>query len=176
MKCPACGRDLAPKVIGDVTVDVCEGGCGGIWFDQHELQHFDSANEEAGLSLLNVDTDPAVVVDRGERRNCPKCTDHQIMMRHFYSTKHEVEVDECPACGGYWLDAGELRSIHAQFETDADREEATKVYFEGVFGDELRSMQEEGEKTAARAHRIANFFRFICPTSYIPGRQEWGAL
>jgi Zn-finger nucleic acid-binding protein len=34
--------------------------------------------------------------------------------RHFFSAKRRVEVDQCPNCGGYWLDAGELNQIRAE--------------------------------------------------------------
>jgi uncharacterized protein len=38
--------------------------------------------------------------------HCPKCG------AGLHTTKlHEVEVDICPACGGLWLDAGELGKI-----------------------------------------------------------------
>ena len=41
MKCPACGNELSQMVAGEITVDVCKGGCGGIWFDHFELQKVD---------------------------------------------------------------------------------------------------------------------------------------
>ena len=36
------------------------------------------------------------------------------LKRHFFSAKKRVEVDQCPNCGGYWLDAGELEAIRAE--------------------------------------------------------------
>jgi Zn-finger nucleic acid-binding protein len=36
------------------------------------------------------------------------------LKRHFFSAKKHVEVDHCPNCGGYWLDAGELEKIRAE--------------------------------------------------------------
>ena len=33
------------------------------------------------------------------------------MMRHPFSVKREIEIDECPNCAGYWLDHGELDAI-----------------------------------------------------------------
>jgi len=41
MNCPACGNILEQMTVGDVTVDVCQRGCGGIWFDNFELEKFD---------------------------------------------------------------------------------------------------------------------------------------
>ena len=38
MDCPACKQPLREKSVGEFTVDVCYGGCGGIWFDANELE------------------------------------------------------------------------------------------------------------------------------------------
>ena len=88
----------------------------------------------------------------------------------------EVEIDHCIECGGIWLDSGELGKIRDQFETEADREKAADAYFDEVFGDELAAMREESEAKLQGAQKIAKMFRFICPTNYIPGKQEWGAF
>ena len=41
MKCPACENELTDKDVGGVTVDICNGGCGGLWFDNFEFKKFD---------------------------------------------------------------------------------------------------------------------------------------
>ena len=41
MKCPACKNPLLEKDAEGMTLDVCYGGCGGIWFDAFELQRVD---------------------------------------------------------------------------------------------------------------------------------------
>ncbi len=38
--------------------------------------------------------------------HCPKCGIELIMVRY-----KNVEVDECPNCKGFWLDAGEVEKI-----------------------------------------------------------------
>jgi len=161
--------------VGDVTVDVCRGGCGGIWFDSFEFKKFDEPNESAGESLLDIERDASIVLDRTKRLKCPKCDDI-VMMRHFFSVKKEVEVDECPGCGGFWLDAGELRNLRSLFNTEEERHKAADEYFSEVFGDKLAAMQAEDEAKLAKARKISNMFRFICPSYYIPGKQDWGAF
>ena len=47
--------DQFEKTIHDVTVDVCEGGCGGIWFDAFELKKFDDWNDEYQWYLPDID-------------------------------------------------------------------------------------------------------------------------
>ena len=174
MKCPACGGELKRMVVHDVSVEVCDGGCGGIWFDNFEIKKFDEPREDAEI-LLNIERDDAVAVDHNKRRLCPKCWD-VMMMRHFYSPNREIEVDECPKCGGYWLDAGELSTLRDQFETEEERREAAMQYFEEVFGEQFSQVEAQSHAKLDKARRIARIFRFLCPSYYVPGKQEWGAF
>jgi len=125
MICPACSRKLTETQVGAVAVDVCHGGCGGIWFDAFELQRVDEQHEAAGERLLEIPRDPAVVVDATRKRACPRC-DGIKLKRHFFSARRKVEVDQCPSCGGYWLDAGELEQIRAEKAASAAAAEAGK--------------------------------------------------
>jgi len=175
MKCPACSNVLQEMTVGNVTVDVCKGGCGGIWFDNFELKKFDKPHEAAGELLLDIERDESIVLDHTKRLKCPKCDDI-VMMRHFFSVKKQVQVDECPGCAGFWLDAGELRKIRNLFNTEEEREQAAEQYFSEVFGDELDAMKAKSRAELNKARKIANMFRFICPSNYIPGKQDWGAF
>ncbi len=113
MKCPACFNELQEIQVGGLKVDVCQGGCGGIWFDAFELERVDEEAEAAGEPLLTIRADDGVVVDPGRKRDCPRCVDVKLH-RHFFTAKRRVQVDQCPNCGGYWLDAGELEAIRAE--------------------------------------------------------------
>jgi len=104
--------------VGKVVVDVCQGGCGGIWFDAFELQQVDDQTEAAGEAMLHIQRDPRIQVDPNRKRACPKCEGIKLQ-RHFFSAKRRIEVDECPNCGGYWLDAGELAQIRQEKEQAA---------------------------------------------------------
>ena len=175
MECPACGRQLREMTVGDIAVDVCEKGCGGIWFDNYELKKVDEKHESAGETLLEMARDPSVKVDHTQKRSCHKCVD-QPMIQHFLSIKREVEVDECPACGGLWLDYGELGAMRDQYENEAERKQAAGAYFDEVFGGEFAKIKEENEQALQKTGKISRAFRFICPSYYIPGEQSWGAF
>jgi len=161
--------------VGGITVDVCRGGCGGIWFDRYELMRVDESHESAGEELLYIERAADVGVDPSKRLSCPKCPD-VVMMRHFFSVKRGITVDECPNCGGYWLDVGELAAVRAEFETEEERDRAAAQYFSELFDPELAVAHAETAEDLERAQRIAHIFRFICPSYYIPGKQEWGAF
>ena len=99
--------------VGSVAVDVCNGGCGGIWFDAFELNQVDEAHEAAGEHLLHIERDPSLQVDYARKRACPRC-DGIKLKRHLFNPKIKVQVDHCPNCAGYWLDDGELDKIRQE--------------------------------------------------------------
>ncbi len=121
MKCPACYSNLCEMQVGAVLVDVCKA-CGGIWFDAFELQRVDEGAEAAGERLLQIPRDPNVIVDPSRKRECPRC-DGVKLHRHFFSAKRRVQIDQCPGCAGYWLDAGELAAIRAEKNAEARLED-----------------------------------------------------
>ena len=129
MNCPACGRVLTPVGVSDVAIDVCQDGCAGMWFDQGELRFFDESSENAGQILVELAREPHVAVDATRRRRCPRCPD-SVLMRHFFSARRAVTVDECPTCGGIWLDAGELERIRREYPSEAARRQAAGVALE----------------------------------------------
>ena len=175
MNCPACDKILIEITVGDIKLDVCENGCGGIWFDRFELQKVDESHESLGEHLLEIKRDEDIRVDHNKRRKCPKCK-NIVMLRHFFSVKREVEVDECVGCGGYWIDYGELKTIKTQFATEEERKKAADAYFSDIFELELGTIKEQSQEKKEKARKIAKAFRFICPSNYIRGKQDWGAF
>ncbi len=148
MKCPACFNKLTQLQAGNLTVDVCQGGCGGIWFDAFELQRVDEEEEAAGEVLLHVERDPLVSVDTARKRECPRCAGMKLR-RHFFSARRRVEVDECPNCGGYWLDSGELALIRAE-KSDTSRLQDNQRTISSEFIRYLYRLQQSGRPLPAR--------------------------
>jgi hypothetical protein len=107
MKCPACKNPLREKGAGGMTLDVCYGGCGGIWFDATELER---VSARAATSLHTIWQVPVSPVKLTEPRMCPRCPE-QVLDRKWFSDLKKVEIDQCPRCGGIWLDAGEFSRI-----------------------------------------------------------------
>ncbi len=174
MNCPACGHALSAHEVGGITVDVCRGGCGGVWFDAFELQRVDEAHESADEGLLDVPRDPQIRVDHAARRECPVCTG-VVMMRHHFSVKREVEVDHCPSCGGYFLDHGELAVIRTQFANEAARREAARDAFAALFDPHLQAEAAMSAERLERSRGFARMLRVLLPSYWLPGKQPWGA-
>jgi Zn-finger nucleic acid-binding protein len=176
MTCPACGRELTTMTAGPIAVDVCVNGCAGIWLDHFELEKIDEQSESAGAALLEIPGDRSLSIALGRPRSCPKCGPEMVMMRHFESVARKVAVDECPNCGGVWLDAGELRGIRSEFPSDEARHEAARKAFSEMLDAQLTAEHAESEAELERARKIARAFRFICPSTYLPGKQGGGAF
>ena len=165
MKCPVCARDLTPVQAGTVSVDACLGGCGVLWFDNFELQKLDGPDDTAGALLVDVKKNEDLQVDHTQRRRCPRCLD-VVMMRHFFSPRCRVEVDECPGCGGYWLDAGELAAIREERQTDSEQKAAVEEYLGKIADEILGPMRTGNADEVARARRIDRLFRFTSPIRF----------
>lgn len=175
MKCPVCHHNLTEVEAGDIKVDICKDGCGGIWFDHFELEKVDEHHEHAGEALLDIERKEGVKVRLDEKRPCPRCSGI-TMMKHFFSLKRKVEIDECASCGGVWLDAGELRDIRTLYKTAEEREAAADEYFSEIFNLAATEERKKPQEELAKAHKFSKMFKFICPTYYIPGKQDWGAF
>lgn len=157
MKCPRTGEPLVPVKVGGITVDVSQG-CGGVFFDNFELAKFDEAHEVRGEVLVgHLEQFNRSLLDDQQRLKCPKCVD-AAMLRRYYSPKRQIEIDECVACGGVWLDPGELARLRELFPSQKDRE-ATSTQFMQEFlqSPEYLKHREEHEQLIRKMNKITNF-------------------
>jgi hypothetical protein len=74
------------------------------------------------------------------------------------------------------MDEGELHHVRNQFKTEEERDKAAAEFFSELFDDDLARMRLESREKAEKARTVANLFKFICPSYYLPGRQDWGAF
>lgn len=175
MDCPACGEILAGHILGQLTADVCQRSCGGVWLNATEIDLIDESHEQIGEQLMALEPERPRPVDHSRKRECPRCSP-VVMMRRFWSPRRSVEIDECPHCRGIWIDVGELAMIRAEYPTADARKAATQALFDELFGSELEEMTaDSAEKRARTARRLASALRYLSPSYYIPGKQDWGA-
>ena len=156
MKCPRTGKELKPVVIDGIEIDLSMG-CGGVWFDQFELNKFDEVHESAGKVLTeHMRAYHKPLDDIESRLKCPKDTD-VVMMRRFYSGKLQIEIDECPQCGGIWLDAEELSGIRDLFPTQDHLEYANNKFVEQVMSSsEVKVLEAENQELPNKLNKISN--------------------
>ena len=138
MKCPACSSTLTERTAGALTVDICDSGCGGIFFDRFELSQVDEATETEGEALLKwAGSTPSKKPDQSQRYRCPRC--EMIMMRGLFKPQIPVTVDTCPQCAGVFVDHGELDSIRSAAGSDEDRQQAARQFITAAFEDILKA-------------------------------------
>ena len=141
MNCPACAGELIPFRVEGLTVDVCGHGCGGIWFDSFELSKVDEAHEKLGEALVTAEFNPRAVII-ADKRSCPNPNCLGIPLRqHKFSPDKPVLIDECPNCGGVWLDGGELADIRRRAPTTEDRKKAAQRFFDRLFVEDLAQLK-----------------------------------
>ena len=123
--CPNCNVPLKLTKAESLELDVCSGGCGGIWFDMFELKKVDEPSEQLTDEILQLSASLPIESKEvsSHIKNCPNCPD-EVMVRRHYDIFEQVEVDQCLLCSGIWLDKGELDLIRSQFNTEQERNAA----------------------------------------------------
>jgi len=118
MICPACGTQMVEEDFGGVRIDFCRNGCKSVWFDCFELQRLDETHEGCGRILDEALAAPRMPDDWRDQLQCPSC--NIPMTAHRHKRAQSVTVDECYKCGGFFLDAGELKAIRENFMSDRE--------------------------------------------------------
>lgn len=123
INCPACGKEMV-KVFDKekgLNIDICLNGCGGIFFDNRELEKFDVAHENADEILNAIKGKEFAKVDESDVRVCPICN---IPMVKMGSGRGGVEIDVCNNCGAKFSDNGELEIVRKGANADWSQVEA----------------------------------------------------
>ena len=150
MECPACGKALSKMMAGDIELDACKEGCGGVWFDRGELEKFDEPHEFPAHPILELaKRTESIRVDPKKIKRCPCCPDENLV-KQFLDIKNEVQIDVCWNCGGVWLDPGEINTVRGQYATYAERSIAVNGYIEEQLRHTEEEMDQETEQAVAR--------------------------
>ncbi len=131
MDCPACLHNLTRLVAGEVEIDICKGGCGGIWFDRDELFHFDEQHEFDISQAIGTDRNPDPQIAKDLQKDCPRCAPEPLV-RQFLDHHNKIEVDQCWSCGGVWLDYGEIDMLREQYATHEERAKAANSFANSI--------------------------------------------
>ncbi len=164
MKCPACDDTLIEIKAGDILIDVCSSGCGGIWFDQFEMLKFDEPHEFVNDNiLLGKGEGKTIIHEDGQgARSCPKCDETAFLIRRAYSIKEQIEVDQCSKCSGIWLDVGELNQIRSEYDTEEQRQKSADEFLAPLQADVHASFEESMQSSRASKQKYSeadNFFK-----------------
>lgn len=158
LKCPACQKEMTKVFVPSegVNVDICLDGCGGIYFDNREFKYFDEQHENIDEITKSIEGKEFVKVDESLPRTCPVCGAR--MVKNFASVKKEIQVDECYACGGKFLDHGELSKIREQYATEAERSADIMKEVYSTVGLEIKKLEEENAVLRANRSPLKKLF------------------
>jgi len=167
MNCPACGKEMKKIFVEEagINVDICLDGCGGMLFDNRELEKVDEAHENADKIFEAIKDKEFEPVNTEKPRICPVC--NAIMVKNG-AANGEVKIDVCNVCGAKFLDNGELQKIrdyaNREMETDVkkqiiydDLEETTTREAMGLYGVFVNSHFKTSQGRLA-AERVVNKF------------------
>ncbi len=115
-KCPRCRThpELKPVMIpGRIEVDLC-GECRGMYFDKGEMGRYLQLSKD-------VPNYKKLLEEAPESVECPGCGAR--MKEIPYVPGKDLKVDVCTACGGVWMDAGEI----GRAKEIADAQEDMKI-------------------------------------------------
>ena len=149
LRCPACGNEMRKIFIPSqgINIDICSQGCGGIFFDNREFKMFDEKHEGLDDMIQAVENNEFKPVDDSLPRYCPACG--AKMVKNYASIRKEVQIDDCYACGGKFLDHGELTKIRGQYENELERSNDFMKFVYDEVGMEIIA----NEQAAAHQHK-----------------------
>ena len=108
--CPACRKEMKKIFLNgqNINIDICLDGCGGLFFDNRELEKCDDSFENIEEIKEAIKNKTFVKTDASEIRHCPACSTPMVKMG---AGRGGVKIDVCNTCGGKYLDHGELNTI-----------------------------------------------------------------
>ena len=117
MDCPKCTGTLAEQTFGGVSVDRCDQ-CEGIWFDAKEVRALVSHAKDNPDEIPKSKASPTSERLDAASGSCPKCG--ESLHRVESLAVEGLHYDQCMACRGAWLDAGELGQIVSKEGAEAE--------------------------------------------------------
>ncbi len=158
LKCPACQKEMTKVFIPTegINVDICLDGCGGIYFDTREFKYFDEPHENIDEIVKAVEGKTFIKVDENLPRTCPVCGAR--MVKNYSSAKKEIQIDECYACGGKFLDHGELPKIRAEYKTEEERTADIMKEVYSTVGLEIKQLDAENARLRASRSPLQKLF------------------
>lgn len=156
IRCPACGNKMKKVFIpsAGLNVDICVDGCGGIYFDRKEIQHFQNGNDKSYNEIKKELSGKIFTpVNQNETRVCPVCAAKMV------KTKIQglnVEIDTCYSCGGIFLDNGELELIRESMKkTSYQKVQETNTNYQSGYASNLEMKNKIGNS----GNSLQDFYR-----------------
>jgi Zn-finger nucleic acid-binding protein len=119
MNCPIDNTELEKKPYEVIETDFCPK-CEGMFLQKGELERAEESRKNNYSDEVKAQPDViagAYEMAKQESRpliKCPNCFNE--MERREYGYTSQIMIDDCPNCGGIWLNKNELRDLEIFFE------------------------------------------------------------
>ena len=130
-----------------------------------ELCNLDEKNEGFGNALKEALNYSRTNDENREQIKCPKCG--ILMHAHKYQSSKEVNVDECYACGGFFLDSGELKAIRDTFMSEKEKEEYLQKLLIEI--PDYQRAKDDQERRRIRNEALSKYTNFMRASYYMKG-------
>lgn len=108
-RCPRDGSSLVPRMLDELEYLACER-CGGLWIPCEQLQVMAlRVGGGAPTPRSPRRLEPSRITEGTARCVCPK---GPLMLN---VDAMQITLDRCEACGGVWLDGGEIKRVVAHY-------------------------------------------------------------
>jgi len=108
-RCGKCGGKFDVVMVDNLILDRCRA-CGGVWFDQAEVQRVMGAvasRTEVARATSEGSTGERAPLDL-LLGSCPGC---KVGLRPFEVPNAKASIEVCPTCLGVWFDRGEVELL-----------------------------------------------------------------
>ena len=176
MRCPRCAKELKEYALDEVMVSVCQGGCGGVWFERLEEAAVDESSGLVQQFLVDIERDVNRTIDRNPRPMCPHCVGVAMIPRQW-AGGFELQVCECPVCEGVWLDGCELERLSGLYETAPGFDEiAASEWLEHILGGEVLMPGAQERVKLMKLLQLGGRLRVTCDTRSGSDSADWGVF
>jgi Zn-finger nucleic acid-binding protein len=121
LTCPRCSVPLKAHTITtdgeawQVELDVCMDSCGGLWLEAHDFEVDPQAKLLLDQEVASLNIPRKKAINTKAPADCPAC---RVPMNRYDWNNEGIHLDSCPMCQGRWLDGGEVRTIHDQWDKE----------------------------------------------------------
>lgn len=163
LECPACGKQMTKLYMAEagVNIDICLDGCGGIYFDNRELDKFDESHEKIDEILQAIEGKHFEPAEDKEVRICPVCG---IPMAKMGAAGGEVQIDVCNSCGAKFLDNGELHKIRESVDKPNSKADAL---IDIMYEENMRSITKVPTKRSISREKRRTFFENLAKRYFV---------
>lgn len=158
--CPACGKRMEKIYIERINkhIDICSQGCGGIFFDNREMEHFCNKNDNIDEILAIYENKDFKTIPDDKEILCPYCGAKMVKIGNG-TADESFKIDCCYTCGAKFLNGYELQKLQNAPQFNEDVAQKYKDWFMSMYGEDMDRLNEQYAKIKPDKNFIRNLIK-----------------